>query len=117
MSAEKIDIFTRHKDEYKAGKTPALVATSRGLYLSIKGQGAPGEDEYTTAITALYGMAYTIKMGRKADGKGDHTIGKLEATYWTADEAPLDPAQMDTWRWQLLIRTPESVAGLPSLSN
>jgi hypothetical protein len=111
MSGEKIDIFKRHKAEYKAGKKPALVLTTRGMYLAVDGQGAPGSDSYLAAIAALYGMAYTIKMGRKSDGKGDYTIGKLEALYWDDEGSDLDPARMESWRWRLLIRTPEEVAG------
>ncbi len=113
MSPEKVDIFKRHKAEYKAGQKPALVSTRPGSYLAVAGTGAPGSEAYTEAIGALYSMAYTIKMGRKADGKGDYTIGKLEAIYWLDDDTPLDPARMDDWRWRLLIRTPESVAGFP----
>ena len=60
MSGEKIDIFKRHKAEYKAGKKPALVQTTRGMYLAVDGQGAPGSDSYLAAIAALYGMAYTM---------------------------------------------------------
>ncbi len=111
MSGGKIDVFKRHKDEYKAGKKPAVVQTTRGMYLAVNGRGAPGSDSFLAAITALYGMAYTVKMGRKSDGKGDYTISKLEGIYWSADGAVLDPAEMATWHWRLLIRTPEEVDG------
>jgi hypothetical protein len=58
-------------------------------------------------------MAYTIKMGRKAHGKGDYTICKLEGVYWTADGSDLAIADKDQWCWLLMIRTPESVDGFP----
>jgi len=113
MNGVKIDIFKLHKAEYKAGKKPTQVATTSGLYLSIEGKGAPGSEPFQTAIAALYGMAYTVKMGRKADGKGDYTIGKLEAHYWVTDGADLATTAMENWSWQLLIRTPEVVDGFP----
>jgi hypothetical protein len=113
MSGQKIDIFKLHKAEYGAGKKPALVETSRAMYLEVAGQGAPGGDDCQAAIAALYGMAYTVKMGRKADGKGDYTIGKLEGVYWTADGTDLATASPDQWCWRLMIRTPESVDGFP----
>ncbi len=116
MSGQKIDIFKLHKDEYKAGKKPALVETNRALYLAIEGKGAPGGDDFQAAIAALYGMAYTVKMGRKADRKGDYTIGKLEGVYWTADGTDFGTASPDQWIWRLMIRTPETVDGFP-ISN
>lgn len=113
MSGQKIDIFKLHQAEYKAGKKPAIVETSRAMYLEVAGQGAPGGDEFQAAIGALYGMAYTLKMGRKADGKGDYTIGKLEGIYWADDGTDLATASSDQWHWRLMIRTPEIVDGFP----
>lgn len=113
MSGQKIDLLKLHKAEYKAGKKPAVIETGRAMYLAVEGKGAPGADDFQAAIGALYGMAYTIKMGRKADGKGDYTICKLEGVYWTADGSDLATADMDQWFWQLMIRTPENVDGFP----
>lgn len=117
MSEGKIDIFKLFKAEYKAGKKPTLVETGRAMYLAVEGQGAPGGDDFQCAIEALYGMAYTIKMGRKKDGKGDYTIGKLEGIYWTEDGKDLATAPPDQWCWSLMIRTPESVDGHPLTSD
>ena len=113
MSGEKIDVFKLNRAEYKAGKKPVIVETSRTIYLAVDGTGAPGSDDFQAAIAALYGMAYTIKMGRKADGKGDYTIGKLEGVYWTAGDSDLSAAPADNWCWRLMIRTPEEVDGFP----
>jgi hypothetical protein len=113
MSGQKIDIFKLHRAEYKAGKKPAIIEAARAMYLAVAGSGAPGSDRFQTAIAALYGMAYTVKMGRKADGKGDYTIGKLEGVYWTADESDLGSAAVGQWCWNLMIRTPEVVDGFP----
>ncbi len=113
MSGQKIDIFKLHRTEYKAGKKPALVETSRALYLAVEGKGAPGAEDFQAAIAAIYSMAYTVKMGRKADGKGDYTIGKLEGIYWAPKGSDLATAAQDQWLWNLMIRTPESVDGHP----
>lgn len=113
MSGGKVDIFKQHKAEYKAGKKPALVETSRAMYLAVAGTGAPGGDDFQAAIAALYGMAYTVKMGRKADGKGDYTIGKLEGIYWAKGGLDLSTAPQGQWHWRLMIRTPETVDGFP----
>jgi hypothetical protein len=113
VSDGKIDVLKLFKAEYKAGKKPGLVETGRAMYLAIEGRGAPGGEDFQSAIAALYGMAYTIKMGRKKDGKGDYTIGKLEGVYWTADQQDLATAPVDQWCWSLMIRTPEVVDGYP----
>lgn len=113
MSGQKIDIFKLNKAEYKAGKKPAIVETGNAMYLAVEGKGGPGGDEFQAAIGALYGMAYTVKMGRKADGKGDYTIGKLEGVYWTDDGTDLATASPNQWHWRLMIRTPEIVDGFP----
>ena len=113
MTGPKIDIFKLHKAEYKAGKKPVIVETNRAMYLAVAGKDAPGAGDFQAAIAALYGMAYTVKMGRKADGKGDYTIGKLEGIYWTADGTDLGDASPDQWCWLLVIRTPELVDGFP----
>jgi len=113
MTTEKIDIFKLHKGEYKAGGKPEIVRTTKAMHLAVEGQGAPGGEDFQNAINALYSMAYTIKMGRKADGKGDYTISKLEGIYRTADGSDLDSIKKEKWCWQLLIRTPEKVGTFP----
>jgi hypothetical protein len=104
---EKIDVFKLHKDQYIAPKKPQLVDIHEAKYLVVSGRGEPGGDEFTAKIGALYGVAYTLKMTHKFDGKQDYTICKLECQWWTDGErmdfATTDPKQ---WNWKLLIRTP-----------
>ncbi len=108
--SDKIDLYKLHRAEYKAGAKPVLVDVGRGQYLAVEGQGPPGGEDFQQAVGALYGMAYTVKMTRKFEGRGDYVVCKLEARYWadgTRDDwAELPPGQ---WRWQMLIRTPDVV--------
>ena len=90
----KIDLFKQHKAEYKASKKPALIETSPALYLMLEGQGEPGGEDFTSKIGAMYGMAFTIKMTRKSQGKGDYSICKLEACWQCESDNQKD------WRWQ-----------------
>lgn len=109
---EKIDLYKLHKDQYVAPKQPKLVEIHKAQYLAIRGRGEPGGEEFATKIGALYGVAYTIKMTRKFNGKQDYTVCKLEGQWWTDDKrqdfATTDPKQ---WNWKLLIRTPDFVGG------
>ena len=108
---EKLDLYKENKAEYAAPKKPALITSRKAQYLAISGSGQPGGNEYQTRIGALYGMAFTIKMTRKFEGKGDYAVCKLEGQYWSdppregsSFEGPLDDLQ-----WRLLIRTPDFI--------
>ena len=103
---EKIDLYRQERDQYQAGKQPALVDIRPAWYLAVAGRGAPGGDDFGEAIAALYGMAYTVKMTRKFAGKGDYVVCKLECRY-ESDACLSRPAE--EWTWTLLIRTPDVV--------
>lgn len=107
---QKLDLYKAHKADYAAPKKPALVRLRPVTYLAIEGQGAPGGDEFTACIGALYGMAFTIKMTRKFAGLQDYTVCKLEGQWW-ADDGGSNFAKTpkEQWRWKLLIRTPEFI--------
>ncbi len=107
-AAEKIDLYKDNKDEYKATPKPALVETRPAVYLRISGRGAPGGSEFTDAIGALYGMAFTVKMTRKFAGKRDYAVCKLEA-FWPNLNSEGATADKEQWPWELAIRTPEFV--------
>jgi hypothetical protein len=101
-ATKKLDLYEAHKKEYAAAAKPALVEMRPAAYLCIAGHGAPGSPAFTDAIGALYGVAFTVKMTRKFDGKQDYAVCKLEALWpdWGTTAEPT---------WELLIRTPEFV--------
>ena len=105
----KIDLYKLHKTEYAATRKPALVELKPATYLAISGQGAPGGEQFTTSIGALYGVAFTIKMTRKFAGKKDYAVCKLEGQWWSEPESDLAKLPPDEWRWKLLIRTPDFI--------
>jgi hypothetical protein len=103
---DKIDIYKQHKNEYAAPRKPVFVETKPALYLAISGQGAPGGEQFTASIGALYGAAFTIKMTRKFAGQQDYAVCKLEGQWWSDSGNDLSKAPKDQWHWNLLIRTP-----------
>ena len=109
--AEKIDLFRQLKaTEYVTPKKPVRITVGEAAYLSINGQGAPGGEEFTKKIGALYGAAYTVKFTRKSGGEQDYVIGKLEAQWWGENGAEdFSNQASETWRWKLMIRTPDFV--------
>jgi hypothetical protein len=108
---EKLDLYKQNKAEYVTPKKPTLITTRKAQYLAILGSGKPGSEEYQNRIGALYGMAFTIKMTRKSEGKGDYAVSKLEGQYWWDPpcDDPLSGGPPDELQWRLLIRTPDYV--------
>ena len=106
VTSEKVDLYKDNKKEYAATLKPALVEIGPAVYLSIRGQGAPGGSAFSEAIGALYGVAFTVKMTRKFAGKQDYSVCKLEALWPNWDEAASDEEQRV---WQLMIRTPKFI--------
>ena len=102
--AKKLDLYAKHKNEYVAGKLPAMVRVGPARYLAITGKGMPGGPEFSRAVGALYNVAFAIKMARKFAGQ-DYTVTKLEGLWWREDGKEAD-GSMEGWSWQLLIRVP-----------
>ena len=109
MAQTKIDLYKQHKAEYAASRKPALVNVRKACYLAIEGQGAPGTETFTASIGALYGVAFTVKMTRKFSGRQDYTVCKLEAQWWSDGDRDFAAAPKLSWRWKLLIRTPDFI--------
>ncbi|CAM2006338.1 GyrI-like domain-containing protein [Acanthopleuribacter pedis] len=107
---EKIDLYKSLKQEYAAPKKPRLVQTTDALFLAITGRGAPGGEGFQESVAALYAVAYTVKMTRKADGLQDYVICKLETEWWGDDaETALTDQPRAEWNYRLQIRTPDCV--------
>ena len=77
-TTEKLDLFKEHKSEYVKPKKPTLVETGRALYITVRGRGAPGDDDFHAKIAAVYGVAYTLKFASKAVGT-DYKVCTMEA--------------------------------------
>jgi hypothetical protein len=105
----KLDLNRRHKGEYVAPRNPALVRVGPARYLSVSGRGDPNGPGFGAAVGALYGVAFTIKMAKKA-AKKDYVVTKLEGLWWGGKRGRLlIDAPRRTWRWKVLIRVPTFV--------
>lgn len=104
---EKLDLYAKHKDEYVAPAAPVLVVVKPARYLACQGRGEPGGDAFQAAVAALYNVAFTVKIARKAAGR-DYAVSKLEALWWgKGKEGKFLDQPKNTWHWQLLIRVPD----------
>lgn len=107
-SAEKLDLYAKHKNEYLASAMASFVRVGPASYLAFDGRGKPGAPDFATGIGAMYSVAFTVKMAFKAAGK-DYAVTKLEALWWR-DGDTSEPTKDTIWNWQLLIRVPPFVA-------
>jgi hypothetical protein len=94
--SEKLDLYRQHAADYAARRDPAIVNIARCQYLAIDGTGKPGGEDFQDCLTALYGVAFTIKMAQKFSGR-DYGVCKLEGLW------------PDLTQWTLLIRTPDFI--------
>ena len=105
----KLDLYRRHQSEYVAPKNPTLVRVGPARYLTVGGRGDPKGPGFGAAVGALYGVAFTIKMAKKA-AKKDYVVAKLEGLWWGGKRGKLlIDAPRSTWRWKVMIRVPTFV--------
>lgn len=112
---EKIDYRKKYKDLYTSPKGKVIEVDVPAMkFAMIDGagvaEGPEASPEFQHAIGALYGLTYTLKMGRKKAGIGpDYTIGPLEGLWWMEDDGEFDMAKPDKWRWTMMIFQPEFI--------
>jgi hypothetical protein len=95
-------------------RTPEEIAIPPVRVIAVTGKEPPSAGPYQAAIAALYGIAYTMKMGLKYGklpkpaGYFDYRVGALE-TFWWASHGALDIANTETLRWQAWLMVPAFV--------
>ena len=108
-SGAKLDLYAKHKNEYVANaKQPSIVRVGPAKYLSISGTGRPDSPPFNDAIGALYTVAFTIKMARKAAGQ-DYAVTKLEGLWDVESPSGNWSAPDNVFAWDLMIRVPTFV--------
>ncbi|CAH0137173.1 GyrI-like domain-containing protein [Microbacterium sp. Bi121] len=107
----KVD-FKKTLDAYRGRKGRFdLVDVPAMSYLMIDGHGDPNTSpEFTTAIEALYPIAYGLKFASKRDLDRDYTVMPLEGLWWADDHASFTSSRdKSAWHWTLMIMQPEWV--------
>jgi len=54
MPKIKLDLTKEYKTYYTAKTTPEIVEIEEGQFLTIKGKGAPGGEEFQAKVSALF---------------------------------------------------------------
>jgi hypothetical protein len=107
--ATKVD-FKRTFDGYKAKRGVFRVLDLPELrYLMIDGSGDPNTSpNYTSALEALYPVAYKLKFASKVDLGRDYVVPPLEGLWWADDLSAFTTARnKNAWQWTLLLLVPD----------
>ena len=109
------DFKQAEKALYRPGNVPVLVEVPRMYYLAVRGEGDPNEPggEYQRAVSALYAVAYTLKMGGKhghpMEGWFDYVVPPLESFWRQAGADGCDYSRKADFQWTSVIGLPEFV--------
>ena len=127
------DYKKEYKEFYMPKGMPSIVTVPKMNYVAVRGGGDPNDEngEYKRAIGLLYGIAFTIKMSKKAghdmDGYFDYVVPPLEGFWWqenapSSDLPPkkagrsfqggavdIDYAHKESFQWISAIRLPDFV--------
>lgn len=102
------------KDLYGAKKTPSLITVPKQNYIMISGQGNPNDRDFSGRVSALFSLAYGIKMGYKAaanaetdaGGIHDFTVYPLEGVWDLKHGGKLIKEELE---YTIMIRQPDFI--------
>ena len=103
------------KQYYKPKEKPEIINIPTMRFIYVDGFGNPGDPqgEYVDAISAIYTIAYTIKMNLKKqnDIKGyhDYVVFPLEGLWEIKDYKGYDISLKDQFIWKAMMRVPDFV--------
>jgi hypothetical protein len=108
---DKLDLVRTHKSLY----TPSdrefhIVEVPAFSFVMIDGKGDPNTSPmYQEALTALYGLVYTIKFAKKKETGQDFKVMPLEGLWWVENLAELDFKNKGNWFWTMMIVQPSFI--------
>lgn len=96
----------QEKKLYGAKTVPAVVTVPEQNYIMISGEGNPNDADFSNRVSALYSVAYAVKMAYKKAAQGgidDFAVCPLEGV-WQKIEG--DELVKENLRYTLMIRQP-----------
>lgn len=102
------DVKREQKDLYAPKNTAwAIVDVPEQQFVAIDGTGNPNTaPAYSSAVEALYAVAYTLKFAGKRTVGGDFVVAPLEGLWWADRPEAFTSGAKDTWNWTMLISMP-----------
>ena len=103
----------QEKNLYGVKQTPIIVEVPKQKFILLKGKGNPNEVDFSDRISALYSVAYAIKMlfknamKNKTDSEiTDFTVYPLEGLWEKVDGKELDKSKLE---YTLMIKQPDFI--------
>lgn len=100
----------QEKEFYGAKKSPALVTVPAQNYIMIGGKGNPNDVDFSNRVSALYSLAYAIKMAYKTTAIqnefNDFTVFPLEGIWQKIEETVLVKENLG---YIIMIRQPDFI--------
>lgn len=96
------------KNLYGVKQKPQLIEIPSAYYIMIKGEGNPNESDFSNRVSALYSLAYGIKMLFKNMEKeeleySDFTVFPLEGIWEKSDDEEFDKSKL---KYTIMIKQP-----------
>ena len=96
------------KNLYGVKQKPQLIDVPTAYYIMIKGEGNPNESDFSNSVSALYSLAYGIKMLFKNMEKeeleySDFTVFPLEGIWEKSDDEEFDKNKL---KYTIMIKQP-----------
>ena len=110
------DFKKEYKEYYRPKNKPEIINIPQFNFIAIRGKGNPNEENgmYQQAISALYAVAYTLKMSYKTDykieGFFEYVVPPLEGFWWQEDKENVDYLHKEKFHWISVIRLPDFIS-------
>ncbi len=96
---------------YGVKQKPQLIEIPSAYYIMIKGEGNPNESDFSNRVSALYSLAYGIKMLFKNMEKeeleySDFTVFPLEGIWEKSDDEEFDKSKL---KYTIMIKQPNFI--------
>jgi hypothetical protein len=108
----KIDYKKKFESVYKQpAKEISIVDVPEFQFLLIDGTGDPNNNpEYSSAVEALYALAYALKFKiKKSSFAVDYAVMPLEGLWWADDMKLFQLESRENWKWTMMIMQPEFI--------
>lgn len=96
----------QEKELYGTKTAPAVVTVPEQNYIMISGEGNPNDADFSNRVSALYSVAYAVKMAYKKAAQGgidDFAVYPLEGVWQKIER---DELVKENLRYTLMIRQP-----------
>ena len=108
------DFKKEYKDLYLPNTKPGVIDVPEMVFIMIDGKGNPNTSaEYSSAVEALYGLSWTIKMSKTSEtqpkGYFDFIVPPLEGMWWLDDGSDVRIKEKVRYCWTSMIRQPDFV--------